>query len=377
MKDEEFFRKEAEKVLEKFASNREQGLDFSEVEKRREKYGTNELKETGKISAGEIFIDQFKNIIVILLLAAAGLSLFIGEFLEAGAVLAVIVINALFGFFTEYRAQKSVKALKEMVTTEAKVIREGKMQQIDSTEIVPGDILVVEEGDRITADGRLLEVDNLAVDEAALTGESEAVNKSREILTDEKIPLAERKNMVFMGTAVTRGNGVAVVTGTAADTEMGRVSDMLEETEDESTPLEEKLDQLGRSLIGLTLVVAAVIAGVGIISGNKIIEMLKTGIALAIAAVPEGLPAVATITLAIGMKKMVEHNALVKSLPAVETLGSTTVICTDKTGTLTENQMTVRNILLGSREIKVTGTGYQPDGDFQEDGSTVDVKNDK
>ncbi|MFW6237748.1 MAG: cation-translocating P-type ATPase, partial [Halanaerobiales bacterium] len=371
-----FYHKDADNVLGDFETGRKKGLTESEVDSRLSKYGPNELKETSKISPREIFIDQFKNIIVILLLAATGLSLFIGEHLEAGAVLAVILINALFGFFTEYRAQKSVKALKDMVTTEAKVIRDGKLKQVDSTEVVPGDILIIEEGDRVTADGRLLEADNLAVDEAALTGESEPVSKSRETINKEKVPLAERTNMVYMGTAVTRGNGVVVVTGTASETEMGRIGDMLEETDDEQTPLEEKLDQLGKSLIGITLGVAAIVAVVGIITGNEIIEMLKTAIALAIAAVPEGLPAVATITLAIGMKKMAGHNALVKSLPAVETLGSTTVICTDKTGTLTENQMTVKKIYLSGREIEVTGTGYKPEGKFRENESELQIDSD-
>ncbi|MFW5996021.1 MAG: cation-translocating P-type ATPase [Halanaerobiaceae bacterium] len=369
----ELYQKSAGEVMKKFESTRDRGLNSSEVEKRLSEYGYNELKETGKISPWDIFIDQFKNIIVILLLAATGLSLSIGEYLEAAAVLVVILINALFGFFTEYRAQKSVRALKDMVTTKAKVIRKGKLQEIDSKEVVPGDILVVEEGDRITADGRLLEADNLAVDEAALTGESKPVGKSSGPLK-EKVPLAERKNMVYMGTAVTRGNGVVVVTGTAAETEMGRIGSMLEETVNERTPLEEKLDQLGRSLVGITLGVAAVVAVMGVVTGNPVVEMLKTGIALAIAAVPEGLPAVATITLAIGMKKMAGHNALVKSLPAVETLGSTTVICTDKTGTLTENQMTVKNIYLPGREIEVTGTGYNPGGKFREGDRVLEIQ---
>src|SRR6056297_260849 len=300
-----------------------------------------------------------------------------GDTIESIAILAVIIINALFGFFTEYRAEKSVEELKKMVTTQAKVLRNGEVIKINSDNVVPGDILIIEEGDRITADGRLIEADNLAVDESALTGESEPVNKKTETIEKEEVPLAETNNMVYMGTAVTRGNGVAVITATGAKTEMGKISDLLSKTIDEKTPLEEKLDQLGQSLIGLTLVVAAIVSIFGIISGRDIIDMVKTGVALAIAAVPEGLPAVSTITLAIGMNKMARHKALVKSLPAVETLGSTTVICTDKTGTLTENQMTVNKIYLDDREIDVTGTGYKPEGEFKEDQKTLDITKEK
>jgi Ca2+-transporting ATPase len=216
----------------------------------------------------------------------------------------------------------------------------------------------------VNADARLVEADNLSVNEAMLTGESESVLKNTKVIRIREIPLAERKNMVFMGTTITRGNGTAIVTGTGSRTEMGKISDLLQETVEEKTPLEEKLDKLGHSLIGITLAVTAVVAVVGIITGRPIVDMLKTGIALAIAAVPEGLPAVATITLAIGMKRMAKRNALVKSLPAVETLGSTTVICTDKTGTITENQMTVLNIGLPDKSYSVTGTGYRPEGTF-------------
>lgn len=373
----DIFKYDYNKILDDLEVKKDKGLSQKEAEKRFKKYGPNSLKQSSQVSPLQIFIDQFKNILVILLLIASGFSFFIGDTVEAIAIGAVIILNALFGFVTEYRAEKSVEELKKMITTESKVLRDGEVQNIKSKNIVPGDIVVIEEGDRITADGRLIEADNLACDESALTGESEPVSKHTDKIKDREVPLAETKNMVYMGTAVTRGNGLLVVTGTGQKTEMGKISDLLNETVDEKTPLEEKLDQLGKSLIVITLVVAAIVAVVGIISGRDIVDMIKTGIALAIAAVPEGLPAVATITLAIGMRVMAKHNALVKSLPAVETLGSTTVICTDKTGTLTENQMTVNEIYLYDREIKVTGTGYKPEGSFKENDQEIDLANDK
>ena len=373
----DIFKYEYEKILNDLEVDKDKGLSQKEAEKRYQKYGPNSLKQSSQISPLQILIDQFKNILVILLLIASGFSFFIGDTVEAIAIGAVIIINALFGFVTEYRAEKSVEELKKMITTDTKVLRDGEVQNIKSKDVVVGDIVVIEEGDRITADGRLIEADNLACDESALTGESEPVSKQTDPITKEDVPLAETKNMVYMGTAVTRGNGLLVVTGTGQNTEMGQISDLLNETIDEKTPLEEKLDQLGKSLIVITLVVAAIVAVVGIISGRDIVDMIKTGIALAIAAVPEGLPAVATITLAIGMRVMAKHSALVKSLPAVETLGSTTVICTDKTGTLTENQMTVNEIYLYDRDIEVTGTGYKPEGIFKENNKEIDLKNDK
>src|SRR6056297_106014 len=373
----DFFKYEYEKILKDLEVNKDKGLSQEEADKRYQKYGPNSLKQTSQISPLQIFINQFKNILVILLLIASGFSFFIGDTVEAIAIGAVIILNALFGFVTEYRAEKSVEELKKMITTDTKVLRDGEVKNIKSKNVVPGDIVIIDEGDRITADGRLIEADNLACDESALTGESEPVSKHTEKIEDEEVPLAETKNMVYMGTAVTRGNGLLVVTGTGQKTEMGKISDLLNETIDEKTPLEEKLDQLGKSLIVITLVVAAIVAIVGIVSGRDIVDMIKTGIALAIAAVPEGLQAVATLTLAIGMRIMAKHNALFKILPVEETLGSTTVICTDKTGTLTENQMTVNQIYLNDKNIEVTGTGYKPEGEFKVNNEVIDVEDDQ
>lgn len=311
--EKDFYASSPEEITGDLSVDPSSGLTADEAGKRLQVRGKNVLTNKKKIYPWKIFFRQFKNIIVLLLIIAAGISFFLGDEIEWIAVIAVIFINALFGFITEFRAEKSVNALRQMITKTAKVLRDGSLQQI------PAELVV---------------------------------------------PLAERKNMIFMGTSVTRGNGTAVVTGTGSSTEMGKISDLLQETVEEKTPLEVKLDKLGRSLIGITLAVTAVVSVVGILTGRPVIEMLKTGIALAIAAVPEGLPAVATITLAIGMKRMARKNALVKSLPAVETLGSTTVICTDKTGTITENQMTVLTVGLPEKHYSVTGTGYKPEGEF-------------
>jgi len=354
----------------------QRGLSPPQARRRLAHYGRNLIARGKRVSIAELLLRQVRNIIVLLLLLAAGISFFLGDTLEGLAILAVVVLNTLFGFITEYRAEKSVEALQQMVKTTAKVLRGGRLRQISAEEVVPGDIMIFEEGDLITADGRLFEADNLAVDESLLTGESKPAGKHIDTIPDE-VPLAECRNMVFMGTAVTRGNGAAVVVATGTTTEVGKISDMLATTKDEPSPLEKRLERTGRFLVVLTLAIAAIVAGTGIIGGLPPAEMLKTGIALAIAAVPEGLPAVATVTLAIGMWRMARHRALVKSLPAVETLGSTTIICTDKTGTLTENQMTLQEIVLPDRRIRIEGTGYTPTGMFLETDHPVDITTDE
>ena len=360
------------KITDFFEVDEDEGLKKDEANKKLDKYGKNKLKKSKGISALAVFIDQFRDIIVLLLLAASIMAFLIGDYVEGVAVLAVIIINAVFGFVTEYNAEKSLEALKEMVSLKAKVLRDGKIKEIDAENVVPGDIMIIEEGDRVSADGRLLESDKLSINESVLTGEAETVSKDYSSTIEEDTPLAERENMVYMGTSVTRGNGVVLVTATGTETEMGQISDLLDKTESDKTPLEDRLDTMGKALVKLTLVIAVIVTGIGILVGKPVIEMLKTGIALAIAAVPEGLPIVATITLAVGMKKMVENNALVRRLPAVETLGSTTIICTDKTGTITENQMTLRNIHLGKKDIKISGRGYKPEGKFSlENGKEV------
>lgn len=343
--------------------NIEQGLDLSEVKNRIEKYGENILDTTEKVSALKILFHNVNNIIVYLLIAASLVAFLMGDPVEGFAVVVAILIAILSGFVSEYKAQKSVESLQKMTKTIAKVMRDGKIQEIPSSEIAVGDVLFIEEGDLITADARLVNIKNFAAIESSLTGESEAVDKDSDAVFEEDMPLGDRKNMVYSGTAATRGNAYAIVTSTGMDSEIGKISGMLKNEKKEKTPLEQQLSKLGKTLIVFSGIVALIVTIIGIVKGEEIYFIVKIGIVLAIAAVPEALPAVSTITLAIGMKTMASHNALVKSLPAVETLGSTTVICTDKTGTLTENQMTVKEIHLVSGQMyNVQGSGYDPNG---------------
>lgn len=367
---------EAGQVISSLGADPENGLGAAEAAERLQKYGENRLPEQAGVSPWVILVHQFRNIIVALLVVAAGISLALGDYVEAVAIAVVIGLNAAFGFITEYRAGRAMEALKNMVVSTAKVVRDGHLVELDAAQVVPGDIMVLEEGDRVTADGRLIEAENLAVVESSLTGESQPVEKNTATLQNEDLALGDRVNMVFMGTMVVRGNGRVVVTATGGATAMGGVSELLKDAGQDDTPLEKRLAVLGRSLAGISLGIAALMALVGIALGRPLVEILETAIALAIAAVPEGLPAVATITLAIGMTRMARQNAIIRRLPAVETLGSTTVICTDKTGTLTENEMTLEEIWLGGRIIKVTGSGYRPEGGFVDGNHREEVRGD-
>lgn len=350
------------------------GLTSEESEKRLLENGRNKLLAKEGVSALKILLKNINNVIVYLLVGASAVAFFMGDTVEGFAVIVAIFIAVFSGFISEYKAQKSVESLQKMIKTISKVRRDGEIMEIPSEEIVIGDIVFLEEGDSVTADSRLVESKNFAVIESALTGESEAVGKDHEYVSEEDSALGDRKNMVYTGTAVTRGNAYAVVTATAMDTEIGKISTLMNEEGEKATPLEKQLTRLGKTLIVFATAVAFIVTLVGILSGEEVYSMVKIGIILAIAAVPEALPAVSTITLAIGMRTMASHNALVKSLPAVETLGSTTVICTDKTGTLTENQMTVREIYLASGEsYSVEGTGYEPEGRIFKDGVAVDL----
>lgn len=356
-----------------FNTDRNKGLSSEKAKERLKKYGENRLEEKSKISMWEIFIQQFKSVVMLLLTAAAVGSFLINEVVEGIAVLVVILITAILGLIMEYKAGKSIEALKKTVQTEAKVIRDEKIIRIATEKVVPGDLIVLEEGDKIAADGRLVEADELGIDESMLTGESDPVNKDIEAIDqDGKVDIGDRNNMVFMGSAVLKGNGKFIVTATGKDAEIGKISKMLKETESGDTPLEKRLEQTGRYLIVVTLIITGIVAIIGYLTGRPLEDMLKTSIALAIAAVPEGLPAAATITLAIGMNRMVKKNVLMRNLPSVETLGSATVFCTDKTGTLTENEMTLQKIVLDNREIKLSGTGYNPEGEFSEEERKLD-----
>ena len=368
-----YYRKKIDEIIKEFDTDPDQGLSQEAAEKKREKYGENKLRESKGVSFWQILLNQIRDLIIIILIIAGALAFLIGDSLEGFAILAVIIFNTIIGFVTEYQAQKAVSSLKNVLSKKAVVLRSGSKKEIEAQKLVPGDIFFIKEGDQIPADSRLIEAQNLKVNEASLTGESESVSKNAESQFEEEKTLADRNNMVYMGTTAARGKGKAVVTATAEDTEIGKIGAMLDETKEGKTPLEKRLDKLGKSLVVITLVVIAILTVIGIIMGRPVYETVKTGIALAIAAVPEGLPIIATITLAIGMKKMVEHNALVRELLAVETLGSVTTICTDKTGTITENQMTLSKMFINDREIEISGTGYKPEGEFSAAGSKIDL----
>jgi len=367
---------EAEAIQESLNTDFEQGLSSKEAKKRLDKFGGNILDAGERISPLKILFQNINNVIVYLLLGATAVAFIMGDTVEGVAVIIAILIAVLSGFISEFRAHKSVESLRNMVKTNAKVRRDSKIKEINSDEVVVGDILYLEEGDPVTADARIISNKNFATIESALTGESEAIDKDHTFLGEADTPVGDRKNMVFTGTAVTRGNAYAVVTATGMDTQIGKISSLLKGQKKTATPLEEQLDKLGKTLIYIAAGVAFIITLVGILTGQEAFSMIKIGIILAIAAVPEALPAVSTITLALGMKIMAAHNALVKSLPAVETLGSTTVICTDKTGTLTESQMTVKKIYTSTEKTyDVEGTGYNPEGKIYDGKSEVNAIN--
>ncbi len=330
----------------------ESGLTNDEVCNRQSRYGLNELGQAQPKSSWLILGNQFKSLIIALLVVAAALSFAFGEFIEGVAIAAVIFISAGIGFFTELRATRSMEALRRLGSVNARVRRDGQLQEIPAQEIVPGDIVVLEGGDIVTADLRLIEASKLQADESALTGESLPVSKQIEPV-DRETGLAGRTNMLFKGTAVTRGSGAGVVVMTGMNTELGHISSLVQTAREEETPLERRLDQLGNRLIWATLAIALTIALTGTIAGRGMFLMIETSIALAVAAIPEGLPIVATMALARGMWRMARRNALINRLSAVETLGATSIICTDKTGTLTENRMTVVRVLLDQEDIEL------------------------
>ena len=362
------------------------GLSAEKVELKRREFGYNELKERKRASSLQIFLSQFKNTFAIMLVIAIIISVLLGwyetqilhdarltieTFVDGIAIGAIVVLNAIVGFIQEYRSEKAIEALKKLTTPKARVIREGKEVQISARELVPGDILLLEAGDKIPADGRLLEIVDLSIDESVLTGESNAVSKSTEILAEDS-PIADRKNMVFTGTNVVNGRGKAIITSTGINTQFGKLSEMVQTVEKEEIPLKLKLDKFAKKIGVIVIVAAAIILVFSLIrTGSIEIDLLFTAVALAVSAVPEGLPAVVTVTLALGARELSKRNAVVRRLASVETLGSTTVICSDKTGTLTKGEMTVRKIFVGERNLEVTGTGYESVGEFRVDGSAI------
>jgi Ca2+-transporting ATPase len=332
-------------------------------------HGPNELTASTRDSAWRLLAAQFKNVLILILIAGTAVSAVLGHRLEAIAISVIIAFAVLLGFFQEHRAGKALEALKRMAAPVARVIRDGEEVTVAARDVVPGDVVVLRAGDRVPADARVLESVNMAIDEAALTGESAPAEKSPLPLDDPGLPIGDRRNMAYAGTMVSRGRGRAVVTATGMASEFGRIAQLVETVDVARTPLQDNLDRLGGTLGKAALAVVALVVTVGLVRGLPIIEMFMFGIALAVAVVPEALPAVVTISLAIGVRRMVKRNALVRRLPVVETLGSTSVICSDKTGTLTRNEMTVRQIVAGQRIYDVTGVGYEPAGEFRIDAS--------
>ncbi len=353
-----------EEVAQHLKVNVDHGLTNAEAAERLATCGPNRFVEATRRPPLTILISQFKSLIVLLLLAATTVAFFLGETVEAFAILIVIFINALIGFLMEWKAESALSELRRQTVATAHVIREGTEHRISATDIVPGDVVILAAGDQVPADGRLLEAVRLQTEEAALTGESTVMSKSTEPLADPDAVVGDRFNTVYRGTNVSNGRGRFIVTETGMHTEMGRIGSLIAEIEHQTSPLERKLHSLGNTLVIVVLGLCAVIVGAGWLRGIEFFYMLEVGISLAIAAVPEGLPAVATMTLAIGMQRMARMNTLVRRLPAVETLGSTTIICSDKTGTLTKNEMTVNTFQLAERRIAVEGGGYGLEGRF-------------
>lgn len=353
--------KSIETVFNETGSAPQKGLSVEEAQKRVGEKGANTLPRKGKVSWWKLLFSQFSSLIIWLLIGAAIVAGLLGEAVDAWAIIAIVIFNALLGFFQEFRAENSLEALQKLSSPSSKVIRDGILKLIPSEEIVVGDLILLEAGDRVPADGRLIDLAHLSVNEASLTGESVPVQKTSEIL-EQETSLSDRKNMVFRGTTIAAGKGHVVVTATGIGTEIGKIAQELLEEKKEQTPLQLKLDRLGKMLVYLCLVIVLVVFILGLFRGLEIVDMLLVALSLAVAAIPEGLPAAVTISLSIGVRKMAEQHALVRRLSSVETLGSTQVICTDKTGTLTQSEMTVKRLFVDGQIHDISGTGYDPQG---------------
>ncbi|MBK9124956.1 MAG: HAD-IC family P-type ATPase [Chloroflexi bacterium] len=351
------------------------GLSTAEAQQRLAKYGHNLLPTGEGTSVWKILFSQFADLLVLVLIGAAVISGLLGELEDALVIMVIVVLNALLGTYQEYRAEQALAALGAMQVPRVRVKRDGKVTEISAEELVPGDIVLLQEGDRIPADGRLTVAKSLNVEEAALTGESQPEEKNAEIVYEKETGLGDRDNMAYMGTAINFGRGEMIVTGTALETELGKIAKMLMGVEETRTPLQENLHRLSITLVRGAILIVFVVFVVGLLRGFALERMLITAIGLAVAAVPEGLPAVITVSLSLGAARMVRRNALIRRLPAVETLGSVTVICSDKTGTLTKNEMTATMLALpGIDDVDVTGIGYTPDGDFKIGDESVDPR---
>ncbi|MBI3995567.1 MAG: HAD-IC family P-type ATPase, partial [Nitrospirae bacterium] len=364
---------EIEDVLRAAGSSRA-GLSPAEAERRIIRHGPNLLAEENRRRIAPILLRQFTNVMTLILLAAAAIAGGMGDLVDAVMILVIVGLNAALGFSQEYRAERALAALRKLEQPQVVVRREGRLVEIPSQDLVPGDLMALDPGRRVPADGRLIETAHLTLDEAHLTGESAAAVKHARVLRGESVALGDRSNMVFMGTAVQTGHAWAVVTETGMKTELGKIARLLQTMEDRLTPLQIRLGHLGKWLAAAALGMTAVIFLAGLLRGEPLDAMLLTAISLAVAVIPEGFPAVVTIVLALGAQSMVRRNALIRKLPAVETLGCVTTICSDKTGTLTQNIMSVEIIHLAGRLLDVTGNGYRPEGRFYEKDRVLDPR---
>ncbi len=350
--------------------SRDKGLTETEAAQRLAEVGPNELRATKRASPWKLLLAQFKNVLIVILLGATVLSIAMGHGLESLVIAVIVLFAVLLGFVQEYRAERAIESLEKLAAPHANVLRDGAERKVPAREVVPGDVVVLHTGDRVPADGRLLEAVNLQAEEAALTGESVAVEKHTRPLPDQ-LSVGDRKNLVHAGTALTYGRGRAVVAATGMQTEFGRIASLLDTVKTAKTPLQKNLDRVGSVLARVALVVVALVVVLGLVRGQPFVEMFIFGIALAVAVVPEALPAVVTISLALGLQRMVKRNALIRRLPAVETLGSTSVICSDKTGTLTKDEMTVRKLYVAGQVLELSGAGYEPHGQLTRVGEKV------
>ncbi|MDD3153041.1 MAG: HAD-IC family P-type ATPase, partial [Bacteroidales bacterium] len=345
-----------EDTVKKYNSNIINGLENSAIGVLQDKFGKNEIKSTKKRTVLQMFLSQFKSFMILILIIAAVVSGYIGlkqgeGLLDVYVILGIVILNAIIGTVQEKKAEASLEALRQLSSPHCKVLRDGSIQTVDAKELVPGDIVYVETGDFVPADLRLFEAVNLKIQESAMTVESLPVGKSAEIINGENVALGDRINMAFSSGVVTYGHGKGVVVATGMDTEIGKIANMLQNTPSTETPMSKRLEQLGKILGIATIFICAVIFGVGLLYGNSWVDMLMTAISLAVAAIPEGLPAISTVILAIGVRRMVKRNAIIRTLPSVETLGCATVVCSDKTGTLTQNKMTVISLSVTGVEV--------------------------
>ncbi|MFZ5651584.1 MAG: calcium-translocating P-type ATPase, SERCA-type [Bacillota bacterium] len=364
MEEQNWYSLNADETCQQLGTHPERGLHGGEAESRLRAYGPNALQEKPPRSLFSMFMAQMKEVLVLILIVAAAISGFLGEWEDSVVILIIVVLNAVIGVIQENKAEHALKALKDMTKPSAKVVRDGKVFQISSEKVVPGDLVLLDAGDSVPADVRLIEAASLRANESALTGESVPVEKNPAVIKAGQVQVGDRRNMLFMGTTVTGGRAKAVVVETGMKTQLGRIAQLLEEAVAESTPLQQKLGKLGKTLGMAAGALVALVFLLGLLRGEDLLEMFMVAIALAVAAVPEGLPAVVTIVLALGVTRMSRQRAIIRKLPAVETLGTATVICSDKTGTLTKNEMTVTRIFVADRLFQLTGTGYDPEGNF-------------